>query len=238
MGETDASAAAPLAASSEVPDSERSAPPSCVCVFPALDGEELHPSKGISTDASQKKRPNRDPMPPRLAYPYGDVKTIDWQPRAHVGFMRAMTCRWHSRLCNGFCGALLVWVGSDCTRGAPSFAAADAGAGVPSPSSSASAAAFADHVKVSAEVERACVDICGRSHELNCSRAGECQPHCMAMGSLTPCSATMMSFYGCLVGQPTKNWECGDDGVAAIRSGFCDSEQAKVVRCMEEKMSP
>ncbi len=59
----------------------------------------------------------------------------------------------------------------------------------------------------------------------------------MAMGSLTPCSAEMMGFYACLVHQPAKNWECGDDGVAVIRPSFCDSEQGNAVRCMEAKMS-
>ncbi len=60
----------------------------------------------------------------------------------------------------------------------------------------------------------------------------------MAMASVTPCSEAFLSFYGCLVTQPPKNWECGDDGVAAIRDGFCDPEQARAAKCMEAKMQP
>lgn len=46
-----------------------------------------------------------------------------------------------------------------------------------------------------------------------------------------------MVFYACLEKQPTKNWECGEDGVAAIKPGFCDGEQGSAVHCMEAKIS-
>jgi hypothetical protein len=55
------------------------------------------------------------------------------------------------------------------------------------------------------------------------------------MGSLTPCSDPMAALYGCLAGQPLKNWECAPDGVAAVRVGFCDIEQRRAVECMESQ---
>jgi hypothetical protein len=60
----------------------------------------------------------------------------------------------------------------------------------------------------------------------------------MGMAALTPCSLEMAGFYDCLVAEPLKHWECGDDGVAVIREGFCDAEQRKALQCMEAKMSP
>jgi hypothetical protein len=46
----------------------------------------------------------------------------------------------------------------------------------------------------------------------------------------------MSSFYKCLVREPVEHWECGADGVAAIKVGFCDAEQEKAVSCMEAKV--
>jgi hypothetical protein len=56
------------------------------------------------------------------------------------------------------------------------------------------------------------------------------------MASLTPCGDEFRAFYGCLVGQPPQNWECSEDGVAAIREGFCESQQSRVAACMNAKM--
>ena len=89
---------------------------------------------------------------------------------------------------------------------------------------------------VAPEVAQACTDVCARSRELKCAHANECRPQCLAMASLTPCGDPMLAFYRCLTTQPTKNWECADDGVAAIRDGFCDKEQGQVVACMQARM--
>jgi hypothetical protein len=56
------------------------------------------------------------------------------------------------------------------------------------------------------------------------------------MASLTPCNPQVASFYQCLKVQPLSNWECDDDGVGAIKVGFCEKEQAAAVGCMEAKM--
>jgi hypothetical protein len=88
------------------------------------------------------------------------------------------------------------------------------------------------------EVERACADICEASAQLKCAHASDCMVNCLAMGTVTPCTSEMMAFYHCLLKQPIKNWECDDDGVAAIRQGFCDKEQEKAVLCMDKKVKP
>jgi hypothetical protein len=83
---------------------------------------------------------------------------------------------------------------------------------------------------------KVCSDLCERSRELKCVNAAECKPHCLAMASATPCNEPMAAFYQCLLAQPIKNWECAEDGVAAIRDGFCSKEQQLVASCMLAKM--
>jgi hypothetical protein len=61
-------------------------------------------------------------------------------------------------------------------------------------------------------------------------------PNCLGMASLTPCSSEISRFYDCLVAQPIQHWECGSEGVAQIRDGYCDTEQQQAVGCMEAKM--
>jgi hypothetical protein len=56
------------------------------------------------------------------------------------------------------------------------------------------------------------------------------------MAALTPCQGEMVGFYQCLVTQPVDHWECAEDGVAAIRDGFCDDPQRTAIACMESKM--
>ena len=63
--------------------------------------------------------------------------------------------------------------------------------------------------------------------------------HCLAMASATPCSQQISEFYACLAVQPAARWQCDNEsGVAQIREGFCEKEQAQSVSCMETKMNP
>jgi hypothetical protein len=142
--------------------------------------------------------------------------------------MRSLDAQWVT-----FCFAVCA-----CTRtSATSDAPAPEHSEEKIPQAAAVAAASTDRVKVSAELERACIAICQRSRTLKCGNARECQPHCLAMGALTPCSSEIHRFYDCLVPQPIQNWECAADGVAAIRDGFCDKEQSDALACMEAKMA-
>jgi hypothetical protein len=90
----------------------------------------------------------------------------------------------------------------------------------------------------SVATDRRCTDICERSRLLKCDHPEACKPNCMAMASLTPCSEEFVSFHKCLVGEPPQHWECAEDGVAAIRDGFCEAEQKRAANCMTAKMQP
>jgi hypothetical protein len=100
--------------------------------------------------------------------------------------------------------------------------------------SSAAASARPGPAKL-AEIEAACAAICERSRVLRCQNADECLPNCLGAASGTPCNAEFQAFYQCLVPQPIKNWECAEDGVAAIRPGFCEKEQERALSCMQAK---
>jgi hypothetical protein len=62
--------------------------------------------------------------------------------------------------------------------------------------------------------------------------------NCIGMGVGTPCSDQFSALYACLVREPVAHWECGEDGVAAIREGYCDKEQERAISCMEAKAQP
>jgi hypothetical protein len=38
--------------------------------------------------------------------------------------------------------------------------------------------------------------------------------------------------------EPIDHWECAEDGMGAIRDGYCNEEQGQAVACMEQKMQP
>jgi len=99
-------------------------------------------------------------------------------------------------------------------------------------------AAPSDAVVISAGVRASCVDICDRSRQLKCKHAEQCMSNCLGMASTMPCGPFFMGFYQCLRQEPLPHWECSNEGIAVIREGFCDQEQARAVRCMEEKMQP
>ena len=51
----------------------------------------------------------------------------------------------------------------------------------------------------------------------------------------TPCADEFAGLYRCLENEPVAHWECAEDGVAAVREGYCEKEQATAVGCMEAK---
>ena len=87
------------------------------------------------------------------------------------------------------------------------------------------------------DLAQTCTQICERSHVLKCSHASQCLTNCVAAASGTPCNPEFTAFYGCIVKEPIKNWECAEDGVASIREGLCDAEQERAVACMQAKAS-
>jgi hypothetical protein len=106
------------------------------------------------------------------------------------------------------------------------------------PSARALAPLLSERVKVLPEVHETCHKICERSTQLKCRNADECLANCYGMASLTPCSKEFNALFPCLLREPLEHWECGEDGIGAIRAGYCDAEQSEAVACMEKKMQP
>ena len=82
----------------------------------------------------------------------------------------------------------------------------------------------------------ACARICENSRKLKCKNVGECEPNCVGMGSIRPCVDAVGALYACLGKEPVEHWECAEEGVAAIRVGYCDREQEAAVTCMEKNL--
>jgi hypothetical protein len=80
-----------------------------------------------------------------------------------------------------------------------------------------------------------CKQVCNQSATLSCANAAGCISNCLAYGSANACTDEIASFFECLAKQPSPNWECGPDGVAAIRAGFCEDEKTKASSCLKEK---
>ena len=96
-------------------------------------------------------------------------------------------------------------------------------------------------VEASAEVKRPrpagdCDKICALSEPLGCPHAEECRSRCQSMTTSPFCSAEVAVLFKCLVQQPTKNWECDEDGIGAIRDPYCDKEQGKLATCIETRL--
>jgi hypothetical protein len=105
----------------------------------------------------------------------------------------------------------------------------------PVETSSAPAAIASITVDEARSIEQSCIGICAHSRTLQCSNAAECMKSCVSMAAATPCSDAIEALYKCLTGEPAAHWECADDGIAAIREGYCENEQARAVACMEAK---
>ena len=99
------------------------------------------------------------------------------------------------------------------------------------------AAPLPERVPVTPEAQTACRGICERSKQLKCKRSDECLPNCYGTASLTPCSKEIGPLFACMLREPVEHWECGEDGIGAIRDGYCDKEQREAVACMEKKMT-
>jgi hypothetical protein len=55
------------------------------------------------------------------------------------------------------------------------------------------------------------------------------------MASIKPCVAAFNSLYACLAAEPLAHWECAEDGIAAIRDGYCEKEQERAAGCVEDQ---
>lgn len=83
-----------------------------------------------------------------------------------------------------------------------------------------------------------CRKLCDSSAQLRCKAADDCEHACRAMASGSSCQSELANFYRCLAAQPGSAWECVEDGSAAIREGFCETEQARFSSCLQEGHAP
>jgi hypothetical protein len=82
-----------------------------------------------------------------------------------------------------------------------------------------------------------CENICEPTRALNCKHPEGCIANCLVMATATPCSAAIASFFSCLTAEPAAHWQCDpESGFAQIRDGYCDTQQAGALACMNEKM--
>lgn len=70
------------------------------------------------------------------------------------------------------------------------------------------------------------------STTLECKRASECEAQCAQSMSGTLCKPQLAAATACMLKQPTSSWECGESGLASIKSSFCDAAQKAFIDCM------
>jgi len=78
-----------------------------------------------------------------------------------------------------------------------------------------------------------CPAICERTRPLKCKRAAACRETCGQMRLVDTCVAEMAAVMTCFGRQPLSSWQCSEEGDAAMKDGFCDTQQGQFVRCIE-----
>ncbi len=73
--------------------------------------------------------------------------------------------------------------------------------------------------------------MCRVGQRLKCGASDElCQTACASM-TRGVCAKELGATLECFAKQPVDHWECGPEGLPAVKSGFCDTEQAAAVDC-------
>jgi hypothetical protein len=106
------------------------------------------------------------------------------------------------------------------------------------PANDANSAAIRDKaptVAPSPQLTASCDELCAHTKPLKCPRQDQCKASCVAMGNIPACADAFATLYGCLVHERIEHWECAEDGIAAIRDGYCESEQSAASRCLEAR---
>ena len=83
-----------------------------------------------------------------------------------------------------------------------------------------------------------CAAICERSRPLDCKRKAACVETCGQMREAGDCSGEMAAVLECMGRQPVGNWECNEDGDAALKDGFCNTQQGRFVACAQKAAAP
>lgn len=82
-----------------------------------------------------------------------------------------------------------------------------------------------------------CAGICGRSTELRCAHANDCERLCADSMREMPCQSHMATATACMLGRPASDWECSEDGLAAIKDGFCKPQQDAFANCLAKELN-
>ena len=77
-----------------------------------------------------------------------------------------------------------------------------------------------------------CAEMCARTEALRCGAADRCTKLCLESMRDNPCPGSMAAFMRCATAEPAAHWECTEDGVAAVKDGYCDAEQRSVITCV------
>jgi hypothetical protein len=99
------------------------------------------------------------------------------------------------------------------------------------PAISGAPAASASRVDAGAGYDP-CEELCARSRELACQNASRCPDSCREMLTGATCADPLRLALRCFAAQPLSRWECGEDGMANVKDGTCDTEQARYAQCI------
>jgi hypothetical protein len=78
-----------------------------------------------------------------------------------------------------------------------------------------------------------CTEVCDRTTKLGCGARQACLDDCAQANDGSVCGAQMSAFMACALTHPVEHWECTESGVAALRQGYCDTEQQTFVGCFQ-----
>jgi hypothetical protein len=76
-----------------------------------------------------------------------------------------------------------------------------------------------------------CGKFCSHTAPLHCGPRETCEGACGSMLG-TPCQDRVQAFLDCVEKEPVAHWECVN-GLPAIRDGYCDAEQARILECIQ-----
>jgi len=98
----------------------------------------------------------------------------------------------------------------------------------------ATPAAIAPAGSVPAASETAfCERTCAFSRDLHCTASASCAEVCRDSMREMPCKELFASVVSCAAAQPIGQWECSEEGLAAIKDGPCDTQQSAFLSCLE-----
>jgi hypothetical protein len=78
-----------------------------------------------------------------------------------------------------------------------------------------------------------CTRVCELTRELDCPGQAGCVQACTRASTVPFCQEQLTEVFECMTAQSVDAWLCGDAGLAEIRQGYCDAEQAAFVRCAQ-----